>query len=318
MADGELSVGRLRRVPLREVWAHEAVDFTPWLERNPDALGEVLDFSIDNIERERSAGDFSIDLVGEAQSGDAVVIENQLERSDHDHLGKLITYVAALEAKAAIWIVSQPRPEHVGAVAWLNESQAAAFYLIQVEAIRIGDSAPAPLLTLITGPSQEMRQLGAEKKERAERYDLREDFWAGLLERASERTQLHSAVAPGKDSWLAAGSGRSGMHFIYRIRRHDAGVYFGLEGRNQTHNHAAFDSLLSERERVEADFGEELIWDKDENRKHCRIGVELTLGGYQDDPETWPDIQDAMIDAMVRLDKALKPMVAALPRMRED
>src|ERR1700761_2950298 len=129
-SQGPSSIGRLRR----------------GRERNLDALGEVLDFTVDNIERERAAGDFSVDLVAEDQSGDVVVIENQLERSDHDHLGKLVTYVAAMEAKRAIWIVSQPRPEHVTAITWLNESVAADFYLIQVEAIRIGDSPAAPLL----------------------------------------------------------------------------------------------------------------------------------------------------------------------------
>jgi hypothetical protein len=105
------------------------------------------------------------------------VIENQLERSDHDHLGKLVTYLAAFEAKTAIWIVIDPRPEHVGAITWLNESGSdASFFLVKVEAIRIGISPAAPLLTLITGPSAETRQVGAQKQERAERHDLREVF----------------------------------------------------------------------------------------------------------------------------------------------
>jgi hypothetical protein len=302
---------------LREVWPHEALDFTPWLERNPDALGEVLDLSIENIERERSAGDFSVDLVAEDQVGGLVVIENQLEKSDHDHLGKLITYVAALEASAGIWIVSQPRPEHVGAVTWLNESQAAGFYLLQAEAVRIGGSLPAPLLTLITGPSEETRKVGAEKQERAERHDLREAFWSGLLERAAGKTRLHSAVKPNKDSWLAAGSGRSGVHFTYLVRRHDAGAYLILEGSNQAQNHAVFDSFIADRDHIEADFGESLVWDKVETRKRCQIGVNLHVGGYQSEPESWPEIQDAMVDAMARLELVFKPVVAGLPKMHE-
>jgi hypothetical protein len=313
----DAAIGRLRRVPLREVWAHEALDFTPWLEQNPDALGEVLDFSVENIERERAAGDFSVDLVAEDQSGDLVVIENQLEKSDHDHLGKLVTYVAALEAKRAIWIVSQPRPEHVTAISWLNESLAADFYLIQVEAIRIGESPAAPLLTLITGPSAEAKQVGAEKQERAERHDLREAFWAGLLERAADRTRLHSAVRPNKDSWLSAGSGRSGVHFTYLIRRHDAGVYLQLEGSNQAQNHAVFDRLFADRDRIESEFGGPMKWDKVEGRKRCVIGVDLPGGGYQDDSDSWPAVQDEMVDAMVRLEKVFRPVVAGLPKMHE-
>jgi hypothetical protein len=317
MMGEEHLIGRLRRVPLREVWAHEALDFTPWLELNPDALGEVLDFTVDNIERERAAGDFSVDLVAEDQSGDVVVIENQLERSDHDHLGKLVTYVAAMEAKRAIWIVSQPRPEHVAAISWLNESVAADFYLVQVEAIRISDSPAAPLLTLITGPSIEAKQVGAEKQERAERHDLREAFWEGLLERAAEKTRLHSAVRPNKDSWLSAGSGRSGVHFTYLIRRHDAGAYLQLEGSDQAQNHAVFDQLVAERDRIEREFGGPLKWDKVEGRKRCAIGVDIPGGGYQDDPDSWPAIQDRMVDSMARLEAVFKPMIGGLPKMHE-
>jgi RecB family endonuclease NucS len=107
-------VGRIERVPLREVWAHEALDFTTWLEHNAAVLSDVLGVTIANVERERAAGSFNVDLKAEDEDGNSVVIENQLERSDHDHLGKLITYLAAFEAKTAIWIVSDPRPEHSG------------------------------------------------------------------------------------------------------------------------------------------------------------------------------------------------------------
>ena len=86
-------IGSLRRVALREVWPHEALDFTPWLEENIDELNNVIDLSLSVVEREQSAGDFSVDLVAEDESGNPVIIENQLERSNHDHLGKLITYL---------------------------------------------------------------------------------------------------------------------------------------------------------------------------------------------------------------------------------
>ena len=148
-------IGKIQRVPLRDVWKHEALDLTKWLQDNLDVLNDVLEFSLSNAEREQSAGDFSVDLVAEDDEGGVVIIENQLEKSDHAHLGKLITYLTALQAKKAIWIVAEPRPEHVAAITWLNESSAASFYLLKLEGIRINDSAPAPLLTLIVGPSEE-------------------------------------------------------------------------------------------------------------------------------------------------------------------
>src|SRR6266576_3366972 len=132
------NIGKLERVPLREVWEHEAYDFTQWLQENIDVLNTALDLNLVNVDREQAAGSFSIDLVAEDEGGGTVIIENQLEKSNHDHLGKLITYMSALGAKAAVWIVSDPRPEHVAAVAWLNESSSADFYMVKVEAVKIG------------------------------------------------------------------------------------------------------------------------------------------------------------------------------------
>ncbi len=122
-----MMISKLERVKLREVWKNEASDFTRWLEENIDILNEVLDITLSNPEREQAAGSFSVDLVAEDQSGNTVIIENQLEKSDHDHLGKVITYLTAFDAKAAVWIVAKPRPEHVKAIAWLNEASSGSF-----------------------------------------------------------------------------------------------------------------------------------------------------------------------------------------------
>ena len=99
-------ITKLRRVPLREVWPHEAYDFTAWLEENLDVLNDALDLTLVDASREQAAGSFSVDLVAEDEAGNRVVIENQLGKSNHDHLGKVITYLAAMDARAAIWIVS--------------------------------------------------------------------------------------------------------------------------------------------------------------------------------------------------------------------
>ena len=158
-------IGRLERVPLREVWMHEAHDFTQWLELNIDVLNDALDLEIVNVDREQAAGKFSIDLVAEDIHGRQLIIENQLEKSDHDHLGKLITYLTALGAKGAIWIVKDPRPEHLAAVQWLNQALDTDFYMVKVEAVKILDSAPAPLFTLIVGPSREAKEVGQTRKD---------------------------------------------------------------------------------------------------------------------------------------------------------
>src|SRR5262249_43141766 len=117
----------------------------------------------------KGCGSESCQLVAEDEGSGTVIIENQLEKSNHDHLGKLITYLTGMGAKAAIWIVSDPRSEHVAAVAWLNKSSSADFYMVKVEAVRIGNSPPAPLFTLIVGPSKETKDVGETKKQIAER-----------------------------------------------------------------------------------------------------------------------------------------------------
>ncbi len=306
-------IGKIHRVPLRDVWKHESLDFTKWLQDNIDVLNDVLDLSLSSAEREQPAGDFYVDLVAEDEDGNTVVIENQLEKSNHDHLGKLITYLASVGAKTAIWIVAEPRPEHVSAIAWLNECSPAAFYLLKIEGIKIGDSTPAPLLTQIVGPSEESRKVGETKKELAERYVIRQAFWSLLLERAKERTKLHANISPGQYSWIGTSAGRRGLGFNYAVRQHEASVELYIDrGKDaDEENKTIFDTLVASKDDIEATFGEPLEWQRLESKRACRIRKEIELGGYRDEAQ-WPKIQDAMIDAMIRLEKALKPHIAKL------
>lgn len=302
-------IGKLQRVSLREVWKHEAYDFTTWLQSNIDVLNDLLDLNLANPEREQSAGSFSVDLVAEDESGNPIVIENQLEKSDHDHLGKLLTYLAAFQAKTAIWIVADPRPEHVQAIAWLNESVAASFYLVKVEAVRIGESLPAPLLTLIVGPSQESREVGETKKEIAERFPLRYRFWTQLLETAKGRTKLHANTSPSQHNWLGTNAGVRGLGFNYSIRQHEATaeLYIDRGKEAEDENKEIFDKLLSAQDTIESTFGGPLEWERLEGKRACRIRKTITTGGYRNQEEEWSAIHASMIDAMVRLEQAFKP-----------
>jgi hypothetical protein len=304
-------IGKLQRVPLRTVWKHEARDFTTWLQENIDILNEVLNLNLDNVEREQSAGRFSVDLVAEDESSHTVIIENQLEKSDHDHLGKLITYLSSFDAVAAIWIVAEPRPEHINAINWLNESSAADFYLVKVEAVKIGDSPPAPLLTLIVGPSEEVKQVGEAKKDLAERHHIRLRFWEELLHQANRSSNLFSNISPAKDSWISAGSGKSGITYNYNIHQHGARVELYFSSSSQAENKAAFDKLIENKVQIEATFGQPLDWHRLDNRKASRISFTLSDGGYRDEEE-WPEVQANMIDIMSRLEKAMKPHIRNL------
>lgn len=307
------TVGKIERVPLREVWRHEAHDLTTWLQENVDVVNDALGLTLVSAEREQNAGAFSVDLVAEDEAGRKIIIENQLERSNHDHLGKLITYTAMTDAQVAIWIVSEPRPEHVRAVSWLNDSGAADFYLLQIEGIRIGDSAPAPLLTLIVQPSEEQRKAGDVKKEIAEGANTRRLFWTQLLDRARAKTKLHSAISPGERGWIATGAGKAGLAFSYYITRHTANVELYID-RGQgldNENERRFDELFAHKDEIESMFGGPLDWQRLDGKRGCRIRERPTPGGLSDEDQ-WPEIQDAMIDAMIRLERALRPHIDRL------
>lgn len=302
-------IGKIQRRNLRDVWRHEAYDFTAWLEENIDVLNDTLDLSLGNVYREQNAGDFSVDLVAEDNDGNLVVIENQLEKSDHDHLGKVITYLTALEAKAAVWIVSDPRPEHTRAIAWLNESSAAAFYLVKVEAISIDDSSPAALLTLITGPSIEAIRVGEKKKELAGRHKALYSFWEQLLDKAKDKTDLHARISPTHKNWIETSMGPlSRLVLLYRLRGHDARVELYID--HDTHtgegNVDIFNQFKANKEQIEEIFGEPLDWDVLEGRRACRISKTIPIGGWEDE-DAWPKLHEEMIDAMIRLDKSLRP-----------
>lgn len=305
-------VGKITRMSLRDVWRNEARDFTTWLLDNIDVVSDVIDVPLQDPKREQAAGDFHIDLVAEDDDGNVIIIENQLEKSNHEHLGKVITYVASLAAKSAVWVVSDPRPEHIKAVTWLNESRLANFYLLKVEAIKIGNSEPAPLLTLITGPTEETRELGDTKKDLADRYDIRRHFWDTLLKRAKEKTRLFEAISPGPWSYIWTGAGKAGVGFRYNITQHEGEVSLYIGRETEQENRAILNQLKAHQSEIEKAFGGPLIWYQQEGVRHCRVAHIIKDGGYRIPEDKWSIVQDQMINAMIALEKAVRPHLAVI------
>lgn len=303
-------IGKLQRVPLREVWKHEAYDFTQWLQQNLDVLNTALGLNLVNAEREQAAGSFSIDLVAEDDGGGTVVIENQLEKSNHDHLGKLITYVTAMQARTAVWIVSEPRPEHVAALNWLNNGTDTAFYLVKVEAVRIGDSPAAPLLTVIVGPSEE-NSVRLQKQELAERYGIRQLWWSQLIKRPGAK--LHSHITPGTYSWIGTSSGVRGLNLNYVVTQTDcaAELYIDRGKDAEAENTAIFEQLLTHRADIDGQVPHHISWEPLDGRRACRLRITVP-GGYRAPEAEWAGIHDNAIAAMNALNTALQPYLKKL------
>ena len=236
-------IGRIEKVELREVWKKEE-DFTTWLFDNLDIVGEELDMDLTPNKKEAKAGSFFADIVAEDAFGQKVIIENQLEKTDHDHLGKILTYVSNLEAKIAVWVSSDPRPEHQAAIEWLNETGSdVQFYLVKIEALRIGNSEPAPYFSIVTGPSEKTNIVSVERKEMAEKHKLHLDFWKTLLEKSKKKTDLHANISPSTAHWISAGAGVSGLTFTYVANLKDGRVELKIDKNSKDKNKKIFDEF---------------------------------------------------------------------------
>ena len=313
-----MAIGKIQRIPLREVWRHEEHDFSAWLSENIDVLAECVGMDLTTPEREQPAGDFSVDLVSENGVGETVIIENQLERSDHDHLGKLLTYSAAFDAKHAIWIVGDARSEHAATVAWLNQSSSTSFYLLRAEAVRIGQSEPALNLVLVIGPSRESKAVGAEKREQAERHVERRAFWEQLIPRIRDRNALHKNCSPTSDNWLTSPSGIPGFYYLLRIGTNWWAVLVEIYHPDLRWNKAALLALQAHKAEIEAIFGTSLEWDLRPESRGSWLRFESKQGGYRSAVELLPAIFDSMIDAMSRLEAATRPYLKAAAEKADD
>jgi len=308
-------VGKLQPVKLREIWPHEEKDFTTWLARNIEVLGEALGVGLSDARREQAVGPFSVDLTATDDYGRPVVIENQLGPSDHDHLGKLLTYMTNRDAKTAVWVAADARAEHVAAVNWFNQmSSEYSFYLVEIAAVRIGDSPPAPLFTVMAAPTEVGRGMGRLKEEFAESQQLRLRFWDGLLGLAKKKgLPLHAGRSPSSDNWIVASAGKSGLGYTYVLRlRKPPMVQLDINTEDPVQNKRIFDHLSSKKDHIEKEFGGSLQWDRLDDRRISKVRFKVGMESLESGEDRWPAMQEALVEAMARLHKAFDPHVRSL------
>ena len=180
-------VTRLEPVDLRDVWPNEASDFTPWLADNLGALGEALGMDLELVRTEAPVGTFSVDILAKDVSENRdVVIENQLEPTNHDHLGKVLTYAAGYNADVMVWIVKDFRDEHRQALDWLNQrtGEETEFYGVVVRAVRIGDSRPAYVFDVVARPNEfRKRHVNLNTSNNDKDTDAYRQFWERITEK---------------------------------------------------------------------------------------------------------------------------------------
>jgi len=312
-----MEIKKIEFVNIREIWRHEALDFTNWLSENIDFLEDSIGFPISVIETERQIGSFNVDIFGEDEQGNSVIIENQLEKTDHQHLGQILTYSVGAAAKTIIWISPEPREEHIEVVEWLNEVTPAdmRWFLFKLEGVRTGDSIVSPLFTKVVAPSTEIKALGAEKKELADRHIKRLEFWEQLLPVLNSKTNIYKNVSPSKDNWLAGRTGTSGINFHIIIRMESAAVQLVIEkSRGSELNNKIFDYIYSHKEDIEEKLGKVIIWNRMDNKVSSRIRYDIDKCGLKD-ITTWKEGHEIISNEFVKWEKVFIPYIRKISDM---
>lgn len=314
-------LGRLERVDLRAEWSKEDRDFTPWLaqEENIGLLGETLSMSLEVEEEERRVGRFSADILCRdtaTADGDWVVIENQLETTDHSHLGQILTYAAGLEAKTCIWVAAKFHEEHRAAIDWLNEitGEGHQFFALEIELWRIGDSLSAPKFNIVAKPNDWKRDVGraaknAQPANLTKTKQLQLQFWTKLHERLDGHKSLR-CKKPRAQHWMNFSIGRSGMQLgtIINTRENRIGVELYLGDANAD---SYFEQLEESKDIIHQELGFELEWMPLPNRQACRLIVFRSVENLTDEV-SWPEPHDWMIETLEKMQKCFAPRVKTL------
>lgn len=271
-------IGRVKYVDLREVWPDEARSFTPWLRDNSDVLGDLLGMELE-FSSEHSVGKFSLDLLGhEVGSGLRVIVENQLGRSDHSHLGQLLTYAGGTEPSHVVWIAKEIRDEHRAALEWLNHrtDSSSLFFGLEIKAIRIGDSPPAPMLELVVEPNAWAKGAltavkDADVSPKAKEYQA---FWAELLELLKlEVRELESINRSLPQAWMPTSIGFSGINLNLVFPKNTLRVELYLSSTDAELNMSRFEAISENRDLIFGSSTLQFEFEELPGKKSKRIAV---------------------------------------------
>jgi hypothetical protein len=283
-----MKLSRLKKIDLRQVWRHEALDFTNWLaqDENLSLLSDTVGVDISLIETEASVGKFNVDVLAEEQNtGRKIIIENQLEITDHDHLGKIITYASGYDAEIVVWIVREVREEHKKAVDWLNEitDESINFFAIKMEVWQIGDSDYAPRFSVVSEPNDWAKQIKATSKQPGKITETKTkqlEFWMNFREYAEERGTTVSLRKGRPQHWylIKVGTSLATISLTVNSQTNEIGCEIYIRDSQEL-----FDSLYANKDAIERALGGlELDWQPLESRKGSRIKI-AREANYEDE-----------------------------------
>ena len=311
--------GELNKVGLREIWPHEASDFTPWLAENIDELGKALGMDLELIEQEASVGDFSLDILAkDLGSSKSVIIENQLTQTDHDHLGKLLTYAAGFNASIVIWVAEAIREEHRQALDWLNQrtDNETSFFGVVVEVIKIDSSKPAFNFKLVALPNewQKNKKRQTQRASVSTKGEKYQNYFQSLIDTLRETHRFTSAKAGQPQNWYSFSSGVSGLTYGANFSQGGkarAELYIDLG--DQEKNKYVFDQLSNIKSELENSLGEKLRWERLDNKRASRLAL-YTDSSIEDSDSELEKTKEWHIDQLLKLKSTLGNEIGKLAK----
>ena len=301
-------IGRLIEVDVRELWKHEQYDFSNWLakESNIEYLNEILGLTLVEVDKEINVGPYRCDIVAtDETSGLKVIIENQLESTNHDHLGKIITYASGLDAKVIVWIVKEAKEEHRAAIEWLNNytSSEIDFFLIEIHAYKIGDSNPAPKFEVVEKPNDFVKrsknkddgELNASQTERL-------IFWKQFNDRVALKGKPFNIRKPTTDHWYDIAIGTSAAKIAVDLVNKENCIILELYIHSDKD---IYDSLYEKKNEIEGETGLTFEWNRLDSKKACRI-KHFIYGLDFDNHSNYNQLMDEVIDKAIIMRKVIQ------------
>ncbi len=327
MGTGERKLGEFQRVELREAWPNEASDLTPWLARNPESLADALGLGDLEVEdTEKSVGSYRADLVLAGVEG-TVVVENQLDHTDHDHLGKLITYGAGEKARTVVWIAKRFRDEHRAALDWLNEiSEDTDFFGVELELWRIDDSKPAVRMNVVAKPNdwsrEAVRTRRANSQSPTKETQLR--YWTAFREVLRSAQGPAQPTKPLPQHWHNVSIGRTGFKLVGDTNSQTpwirAALYLddtALKERDPSCSaNAYFAALARDREAFEGKLPFDLEWEELPGKGSCRVATYRKCDPT--DESDWPRQHEWLADRLNRMHRVLASRIKILEPLEGD
>lgn len=297
-----IKLGKLKEVPLRKVWKHEQYAFSAWLadEENISELGEVLGLTLTDVETEKAVGNYRCDILCKDEiTGKTVLIENQLEPTNHDHLGKIITYASGLDASVIVWIVESARDEHASAIEWLNKHTDGeiSFFLIEVHAYQIGNSEPAPQFKIIEQPNDFVNNIKAIEKNSTmnESMSQRLEFWTKLNEILIQKGEPFNKRKATTDHWYDVAMGSSKCHVSIELVNKNNLIRISIW---VNENKAQYDNFFANKDAIEAGLGYSLEWNRNDSKKASRIYTSIPGLDFEDHSNYGDLIEKSIVKAV--------------------